>query len=197
MNLAYMRLGPYQTNCYMVWEDTAKTCVVIDPGYQPEDVLESVSSQGLTVEAILLTHGHFDHVGGVRKIREATGCKVYLCQEELGLDPQMTAGAIDYTHTYAEGDTLELAGLRFDVIQTPGHTPGSVCILCGECMFSGDTLFEGSCGRTDFPGSDPNRMRKSLARLAAMEKEYQVLPGHGGFSMLSEEKRSNPFLQKI
>ena len=197
MNLAYMRLGSYQTNCYIVWADTAKTCVVIGPGYQPEDVLESVRGQGLTVEAILLTHGHFDHVGGVKKIREETGCKVYICEEDLMLNPQLTAGAIDYTDTYGEGDKLELAGLTFEVIQTPGHTPGCVCLLCEDCMFSGDTLFAGTCGRTDLPGSDPKEMRKSLARLAAMEKEYQVLPGHGGFSTLSEEKRSNPFLQKF
>ena len=91
MNLACMRLGSYQTNCYIVWADEAKTCVVIDPGYQPEDVLEGVRGQGLTVEAILLTHGHFDHVGGVKKIREETGCKVYICAEDLLLNPQLTA----------------------------------------------------------------------------------------------------------
>ena len=113
------------------------------------------------------------------------------------LNPQLTAGAIDYTDTYEEGDTLELAGLTFEVLQTPGHTPGCVCLLCRDCMFSGDTLFAGTCGRTDLPGSDPKKMRQSLARLAGLDQEYQVLPGHGGFSTLSEEKRSNPFLQGL
>jgi len=197
MNLACMRLGSYQTNCYVVWADGAKTCIVIDPGYQPEDVLEQIRGQGVQVEAILLTHGHFDHVGGVKKIREETGCKVYICAEDLMLNPQLTAGAIDYTDTYEEGDTLELAGLTFEVLQTPGHTPGCVCLLCRDCMFSGDTLFAGTCGRTDLPGSDPKKMRQSLARLAGLDQEYQVLPGHGGFSTLSEEKRSNPFLQGL
>ena len=169
--------------------------VLIDPGFEPEALLEQVRAQGKHLEAILLTHGHFDHVGGVKQIAADTDCRVYICQEDLALNPMLTAGVLYYTDTYAEGDTLNLAGLTFQVLQTPGHTPGSVCLLCQDVMFSGDTLFAGTCGRTDLPGGSYASIVKSLRRLAQLEGNYQVLPGHGGFSDLEEERRSNPFLQ--
>lgn len=196
MNIITMRIGSYQTNCYMVYRDTDK-CVLIDPGYQPEELLEQVRSKGKTLEAILLTHGHFDHVGGVKKLAEETGCRVYICQEDLSLNSMLTAGPLFHTHTYADGDEITLAGLTFTVLHTPGHTPGSVCLLCEEAMFSGDTLFAGTCGRTDLPGGSHFEMMQSLARLAKLEKDYQVLPGHGFSSTLSQEKRCNPFMQNV
>ena len=152
LNIHALTLGAYGTNCYIVHDSASKACCVIDPGYTPEKVLSEVNALGLTVEAILLTHGHFDHVGGVKEIAAETGCAVYLCADELTMPPQMTAGPLYYTKTYGEGDTLHLAGLTISVIRTPGHTPGSVCLPIDDAMFSGDTLFAGSCGRTDFPG---------------------------------------------
>lgn len=153
LNIHTLTLGAYGTNCYIVHDSASETCCVIDPGYTPEKVLSEVNALGLTVEAILLTHGHFDHVGGVKEIAAETGCDVYLCADELTMPPQMTAGPLYYTKTYDEGDTLHLAGLTISVIRTPGHTPGSVCLLIDDAMFSGDTLFAGSCGRTDFPAA--------------------------------------------
>ena len=147
LNIHTLTLGAYGTNCYIVHDSASKACCVIDPGYTPEKVLSEVKALGLTVEAILLTHGHFEHVGAAE-----TGCDVYLCADELTMPPQMTAGPLYYTKTYDEGDTLHLAGLTISVIRTPGHTPGSVCLLIDDAMFSGDTLFAGSCGRTDLPG---------------------------------------------
>lgn len=196
MNIITTKVGSYHTNCYMVYEDTAR-CVLIDPGFQPEELLELVQAKGKTVEAILLTHGHFDHVGGVKKIAEQTGCRVYICQEDILLNPMLTAGPLHYTHTYKEGDVLTLAGMTFTVMQTPGHTPGCVCLLCGDTIFSGDTLFAGTCGRTDLPGSSHVEMMHSLARLAKLEKDYQVLPGHGNSSTIFQEKRCNPFMQGL
>ena len=190
-----LTLGTYQTNCYIIHEADSKTCCVIDPGYEPEEVLDAADELGLTVEAILLTHGHFDHVGGVKTIAAETGCAVYICADDLSLPPMMTAGKLYYTKTYAEGTNLHLAGLDITVLHTPGHTPGSVCLLTGDTLISGDTLFQGSCGRTDLPGGDWNTIRSSLRRLASIEANLWVLPGHGGTSQLRDEKRYNPYLR--
>jgi len=194
MNILTMPVGAYQTNCYMVYGETDK-CVLIDPGYSANALLEQVETQGKTVEAILLTHGHFDHVGAVRDVVAETDCKVYICEKELSLPEGLTAGKLYHTDFYGEGDTLTLAGLTFKVLHTPGHTPGGVCLLCGDAMFSGDTLFAGSMGRTDFPGGDYATIKKSLDRLASLEGNYRVFPGHGEDTSLDFERRTNPYLR--
>ncbi len=196
MKLKTMALGAYQTNCYILWDEGSDRCVVIDPGYEPERVLDEVTRLGKTVEAVLLTHGHFDHVGGVRTLAAETDCQVYLCAQDLSMPPQMTAGPLYYTELYQEGDVLNLAGLKIRVIHTPGHTEGSVCLLVEDAMFSGDTLFEGSCGRTDLPGGSWATILKSLKRLAAMDKDYTVYPGHGPATTLAEEKQWNPYMRQ-
>ena len=190
-----MALGMYQTNCYIIHEENAKTCCVIDPGYDAGRVLNQVRQLGLTVGAILLTHGHFDHVGAVRDIAADTGCRVFICPEDLSMPEMMTAGPLYYTDTYGEGDTLSLAGLTIHVIHTPGHTPGSVCLLTENAMFSGDTLFAGSCGRVDLPGGDWSTILRSLKRLAAMQTDFDVYPGHAESTTLSREKRYNPYMR--
>ncbi|MBQ8833831.1 MAG: MBL fold metallo-hydrolase [Oscillospiraceae bacterium] len=190
-----LTLGAYQTNCYIIHDENSKSCCVIDPGYTPEVVLDKAEELGLSVEAVLLTHGHFDHVGGVKAIAAETGCDVYLCADDLSMPPMMTAGPLYYTKTYGEGDTLHLAGLTISVIHTPGHTPGSVCLMAESSLFSGDTLFAGSCGRTDLPGGDWLTIRNSLRRLASFETNYWVYPGHGESTTLAQEKRYNPYLR--
>ena len=188
-------LGAYQTNCYIIHADTSKTCCVIDPGYDPEEILDYLSRQGLALQAILLTHGHFDHVGAVKDLAAETGCPVYIHEEDLSLPPMITAGKLYYTHTYAEGDTLTLAGLSIRVLHTPGHTPGCVCLQTENALFSGDTLFAGSCGRTDLPGGDWATIARSLKRLTQLETDLLVFPGHGGSSSLAQEKRYNPYMR--
>ena len=188
-------MGAYQTNCYIIHEQHSSSCCVIDPGYNPETILDTLDALGLTLEAILLTHGHFDHVGAVRDLAADTGCQVYICAEDLALPQQLTAGVLYHTQTYAEGTRLHLAGLDITVLQTPGHTPGSVCLLIDDILFTGDTLFAGSCGRTDLPGGSWEQMRRSLDRLASLEPNYWVLPGHGESTNLSDEKKHNPYLQ--
>ena len=195
LKLYTLPLGSYQTNCYIIHEEASKTCCVIDPGYTPEAVLDKAEELGLTIEAILLTHGHFDHVGGVKQIAAETGCDVYLCTEDLTMPPMMTAGQLYYTKSYGEGSQLHLAGLDISVLHTPGHTPGSVCLLVDEHIFSGDTLFAGSCGRTDLPGGSWGTILKSLKRLASIEGNYWVHPGHGGSSTLRDEKKYNPYMR--
>ena len=195
VNIKVLPLGSYQTNCYLVWEESSPSCAVIDPGYEPEAVLAEAKLLGKHIAAILLTHGHFDHVGGVRDLAAEADCPVYLCKEDLSMPPQMTAGPLYYTHTYAEGDFVEAAGLSFKVLHTPGHTPGSVCLQCENALFSGDTLFWGSCGRTDLPGGSWHAIRKSLLRLAELPGDFDVYPGHGDATKLSFERNFNPYMR--
>lgn len=195
LNLKCLPLGDYQTNCYFLWEDGSSTCAVIDPGYEPQKVLAAAKNFGKTIEAVLLTHGHFDHVGAVRDVVAATDCRVYLCPKELSLPPQITAGPLYYTDTYEDGDFISVAGLQLQVLCTPGHTPGSVCLMCEDILISGDTLFAGSCGRTDFPGGSTETILRSLQRLAGLPGDFRVFPGHGEDTSLSRERQYNPFMR--
>ena len=195
MELKTFPIGSLQTNCYMAWAEGSDSCILIDPGYVPEELLEQVRLQRKNLEAILLTHGHFDHVGGVKQLVAETGCKVYICAEEVK-QPLRYSDGLFYTDTVADGDILRLAGLELKVIHTPGHTLGGVCYLCGDTLFSGDTLFAGTCGRTDLPGGDFKTIQASLQRLAALEGDLKVLPGHGMASSLDIERRYNPYMQE-
>ena len=190
-----MALGDYQTNCYIIHEENSKTCCILDPGYDADFILDKLDSLGLTLEAILLTHGHFDHVGAVKELAAETGCDVYIHPEDLTMPPMMTAGPLYYTKTYAEGTQLKLAGLDIGVLHTPGHTPGSVCLVCENSIFAGDTLFRGSCGRTDLPGGDWATIVNSLHRLAALEGNFWVYSGHGPTTTLRDEKKYNPYMR--
>lgn len=195
MELTELTLGLYQTNCYIVHAPGSKTCCIIDPGYEATTILHKVEALGLEVEAILLTHGHFDHVGAVAEIAAETDCHVYLSAAELSLPPMITGGKLYYTHTYPAEGSVATAGLTFRVIPTPGHTPGSVCLVCGDVMFSGDTLFCGSCGRTDLPGGNHRQILSSLATLAALPGNYRVYPGHGSSTELAWERETNPYMR--
>ena len=194
LNMKAMPLGAYQTNCYILWGADSDSCVVIDPGYEPERVLWEIRTLGKEICAILLTHGHFDHVGAVNDLVADTGCRVFLNPLECTLPPQLTAGQLTHSDAYHGGETLHLAELDFSVLHTPGHTPGSVCLLFEDAIFSGDTLFQRSCGRTDFPGGDSALMKKSLQTLRALPKDYTVYPGHGQTTTLEQERRFNPYL---
>ena len=190
-----LTLGMYQTNTYIIHDEHSKSCCVIDPGYQAGVILDKADELGLSIQAILLTHGHFDHVGAVKEVAAETGCEVYLCADDLAMPPMMTNGPLYYTRTYGEGDTLHLAGLTIHVIHTPGHTPGSVCLMVETALFSGDTLFAGSCGRTDLPGGDWQAILGSLRRLNQMEADFTILPGHGESTSLALEKKYNPYMR--
>ena len=196
MQVTRLPLGVYQTNCYIIYEENASSCCVLDPGGEAKKVLEFMSLRNLTLDAVLLTHGHFDHVGAVKDLHEATGCKVYLCTEDLSMPAKWTAGDLFYTDSYGEGDELSFAGLHIRVLHTPGHTPGSVCLMVENSIFCGDTLFAGSCGRTDLPGGDGEVILASLRRLAELEEDYTLYPGHSASTNLAREKQYNPFIKK-
>ena len=190
-----LTLGLYQTNCYIVHKEGSKNCVVIDPGYDANTILGRAALLGLQVEAILLTHGHFDQVGAVAALAADTDCRVFLKEEELSLPAVMTAGTLFYTDLYGSDGTLSVADMDFRILHTPGHTPGSVCLMVGDAMFSGDTLFAGSMGRVDFPGSSLMDMRKSLRKLRELPGDYRVFPGHAEATTLEYERKTNPYLR--
>ena len=194
MKIVCLPLGDYQTNTYILYNEGEQKCLVIDPGYEPHQISRYLGELGLEPEAILLTHGHFDHVGAVRALVADFDCDVYMNDRENTMPAMMTAGPLYYTHSYDEGDALTLAGMPFTVLATPGHTPGSVCLDFGQHLFTGDTLFAGSCGRTDLPGGDVMQLRQSLARLAELEKHCWIHAGHGPGSHLVKEKECNPYL---
>ena len=199
-----LTLGDYQTNTYIVHDSASKTCVLIDPGYRPERIMDKVRKLGLTVEAILLTHGHFDHVGAVEPIVRATGCALWMSERDWTQfsDPDndffYPIHDCDFTEVdfCEDGEFIRAGGLIFQVLETPGHTWGSVCYRCQDALFSGDTLFAGSCGRTDLPGGDWETIRESLARLAQLDGDFRVFPGHGYATALSQERQWNPYLRK-
>ena len=188
-------LGAYQTNCYILHDDASKTCCVIDPGYTPEIILNTLKSLDLALEAILLTHGHFDHVGAVKDLVAETQCRVYLCPEDLSMPPAMTAGALYRTDDLHEGTQLHLAGLDITVLHTPGHTPGSVCFAVADVLFSGDTLFAGDVGRTDLPTGSGAALERSVKKLYALEGDHRVCPGHEEDTTLEEERRNNRYIR--
>lgn len=194
MKYRHLALGDYQTNCYILYEENSETCVIIDPGYEPKRVMDAVKALGKRVEAILLTHGHFDHVGGVKQIAQNTLCKVYVHEEDLKLPPYYTNGTLYYTHCYADGDILNMAGLEIEVMHTPGHTPGSVCLIVEDTIFTGDTLFKGSCGRTDI-GGDWETLQASLQRFKTLFPSFWIQPGHGDMTALIDELNYNPYLR--
>ena len=194
MKIVSLPLGDYQTNTYILYEEGGSKCLIVDPGYEAFHIMRHVNQLNLEVEAILLTHGHFDHVGAVRALVADTDCDVYMNGRENTMPEMMTGGKLYHTHSYDEGDTLTLAGLTFTVLATPGHTPGSVCLDFGDHMFTGDTLFAGSCGRIDLPGGNVQQMRATLARLAKLEKRCWIHPGHGSGSHLGKEQQANPYL---
>ena len=196
-------LGDYQTNTYIVYAEGSASCAIIDPGYEADVILSKVKSLGLTVDAILLTHGHFDHVGAVEAIVAATGCKLWMSESDWSQFPNPVTSFFypiancDFTEVQfcEEGEEISAAGLSFSVMATPGHTYGSVCYRCGDALFSGDTLFAGSCGRTDLPGGNWAAIQESLCRLATFPENLVVYPGHGAATTIETEKRQNPYLR--
>ena len=195
LNIHTLTLGLYQTNTYIVSKADSDKCIVIDPGYEAATILNRAALLGLNIEAILLTHAHFDHLGAVRAIVADTDCDVYVDEQELQLPPSMTDGPVYYSHLYPAEGVISAAGMDIKILRTPGHTPGSVCLLVGDAMFSGDTLFAGSMGRCDFPGSNIFDMRKSLKKLYNLAGDYRVFPGHAAASTLEYERKTNPYLR--
>jgi len=196
MQITIFQLGMLGANCYIVADEQAKSCAVVDPGGQGGALAGWLQAQKLTPKYVLLTHGHFDHVGGVKELVEAyPGLPVYLHPEDTKLTPELSKGLF-WTDFYEEGDQITMDGITFRVLHTPGHTPGSVCLQAENVLLTGDTLFAGSCGRTDFPGGSWDQLIDSFARLAKLPGDYSVLSGHGEGSTLEAERSHNPYMKE-
>lgn len=195
-------VGQIDTNCYLVGDEKAGVCAVADPGGSPEKVLAMIAKSGLEPKMILLTHGHWDHVGAIPALLEKyPDLPVYAHEKELcpADEPNphyFFPHAGKNQRTYGEGDELSLGSLTLKALHTPGHSAGSVVILVEDVMLCGDTLFAGSCGRCDLPGGSEADMLASLARLGGLEGDYKVCPGHGRLSALEAERRGNPYMRQ-
>ena len=198
MLIKTLPVGQLETNCYVVTDENALVCAVIDPGDESNTILDYIEDNKLSCKAILITHAHFDHVSAVNAMLEATGAELYMCEKDLELAKTGASGRFtppENTHFYKDGDEVKVAGLTFKVMETQGHTPGGVTLICGDALFTGDTLFRGSCGRTDLPGGDMRAELRSLKRIASLEGDYEVYPGHAESSMLSIEREHNPYVR--
>ena len=197
MLIKTLPVGHLETNCYVVTDEDTLECAVIDPGAEPNTILGYLEDNHLKCAAVMLTHAHFDHIGALEDVLAETGAALYVNRkEEGGSVPgfgsfKAPEGAV----FYGEGDTVKVGSLEFKVMETPGHTPGGVTLVCGDAIFSGDTLFRGSCGRTDFPGGDMKLELQSLKRIAALEGDYDVYPGHDLSTRLSIERAYNPYMR--
>lgn len=198
-------LGPLWTNTYLVW-DGGKGFLV-DPAGDPDQIAAFVQAQGVSIEKILLTHGHLDHAGGLPAVMERFNAPVYVPEKDAPLVASPDPGALEWmgydfrgTDDFSplnDGDVLTVGKMKISVLATPGHTPGSSCYLVeseeGSLLLSGDTLFARSVGRTDLPGGDPGMLDRSILRLGALPDELQVLPGHGPETTIGAERKHNPF----
>ena len=198
MKIKTLCVGPIGTNCYILCDEAAKVCAVIDPGGDAEAVAAAVKETGCTPCSILLTHGHYDHTTAVPDLVKALpGVQVYIHQADAnGAGSQLfpLAAQVKDLNNYDEGDTLSLGSLTIEVLHTPGHSKGSVTLKVGDVLFTGDTLFCGSCGRTDLRGGSYEEIMASLKRLGELEGDFHVCPGHDRTSTLERERKYNPFL---
>lgn len=197
MQIKMMQVGPIGTNCYIL--ESEHQIAVIDPGDEAERILSVLKELEGQVEYILLTHGHYDHTTAVPALHQALPkAEIYIHQADAnGAGNRLfpLAGQVEGLKFYGEGDTLTLGELTIEVLHTPGHSPGSVTLKAGQVLFTGDTLFAGSMGRTDLAGGDEAQIMASLKRLGELEGNFHVLPGHMGTSELDRERRSNPYLR--
>lgn len=209
MKLMHTTLGPIFTNCYFV-VDNDKNTVIIDPGANPARVNQLLEENELVPKAILLTHGHFDHIGAVKGIKaKHPEVRVYIGEKDVpmlssALDNRnwrMHIDPKDYEGLSADvpvhdGDEITVGGLTFKAMETPGHTLGGMCYICEDCIFSGDTLFRHECGRCDLEGGDYSEMLRSLKRLHDLKGDYNVLPGHDELTTLQEERNNNRYMKE-
>ena len=207
MTLRTLCLGALETNCYIVW-DESRAAMIVDPADEAKKILSVIQAEGLKVVAVVLTHVHFDHMLAAEAVCAVTGAPLYIGRgdEEALSDPIRNLSGvfemcppvrIKAKKILREGDAIAVGEMSFTVMETPGHTPGCICLLCDGVLFSGDTLFYDSIGRVDFPGGNVSDMLASLRRLASLPQDTQVYSGHGTMTTIGREMARNPYLQRI
>ncbi|MBI4654383.1 MAG: MBL fold metallo-hydrolase [Nitrospirae bacterium] len=200
-------VGPLEENCYIVGDERTKEAIVIDPGDEPDRILDIIKTDNLRVAAIVCTHGHFDHIGAVGDIKETTGAKILIHKEEADLYNAAKDQAAFFGYNLddipppdeflSEGNEIKAGNLTFKVIHTSGHSPGGLCLYGEGTVFTGDTLFQGSVGRTDFHGGDLAKLKESFRRLMSLPNDTRVLSGHGGETTIGIEKEENMFADEF
>jgi glyoxylase-like metal-dependent hydrolase (beta-lactamase superfamily II) len=204
MKVLTLTVGSMMENCYIVYENVE--AVAIDPGADARDILDTLKKNGLKLTHILLTHGHYDHIGAVQELKDKTDAKICIHLDDadmlksarMNLSISVGSPAVTYSPDMLlyDGQIIETGKMSIQVIHTPGHTPGGVCFAIGDNLFTGDTLFNRSVGRTDFPGGSAEQLGRSMNNvLKKLSKNYIVYPGHGPFSSLDYEKKNNPFMR--
>ncbi len=201
-----MELGPFASNCYIIGSETTQEGMIVDPGAGAEEILQTVKDLKLSVKIIAITHGHIDHIGAVKEVKEGTGAEVAIHQDDA---PVLSGRSMSnmFGQAYPAppvpdrllkgGDSLSIGELRFLVLHTPGHSPGGICLYGQGVVFTGDTLFNYSIGRTDFPGASFNQIMNSIyTKLMVLPDNTMVYPGHGPSSTIGAERRGNPFLRR-
>jgi len=200
-------VGPLDVNCYIISHEGNKEAIIIDPGDEPDRIIEYIREKELSVKKIVYTHTHFDHVGALPELKEATGAELMMHKEEFPIYDAARDMAAFWGYQIdplpkpdvllSEGDHVTIGDLSFQVLHTPGHSPGSICLYGEGILITGDTLFAGSVGRTDLEGGSLENLKTSFKRLMALPEGTHVLPGHGPESTIGEEKRFNFFLGEL
>lgn len=194
MLIKTLPVGHLDTNCYIVTDENSLECAVIDPGAEANTILDYIEDNSLKCKAVFLTHGHFDHTGAVEDVAEDTGATVYMNELDdarVAQDQHFPFSLPQGGVFYSDGDVIEVGALRFEVIATPGHTKGGVTLKCEDALFTGDTLFRGSCGRADLYGGDFDEELRSLQLLCSLPGDYEVYPGHMDATTLERERNFN------
>jgi len=200
-------VGSLENNCYIIADEKTNECFITDPGDEPDRILDLIHKNNLIMKYIICTHAHFDHVAAIPEIKEETKARIVLHSDDLNMYRSTKDQAAVWGYEIdplpepdifvSEGDILEVGGLKFEVLHTPGHTQGSICLYGEGIVITGDTLFAGSVGRTDLQGGDISKLRKSFKRLMSLPDEIKVLAGHGPESTIKKEKIDNFFSHEI
>ncbi len=205
MIIRRVEVGPFGSNCYIVGSESTKEGMLIDAGADAEEILKNVNGLGLDIKLVVLTHGHIDHIGALKEVKEATGAEVAIHTADApALQGQGVSDMFGFSYQAPPpadrllkgGDSIDVGDVHFLVLHTPGHTPGGICLLGHGVVFTGDTLFNYGIGRTDFPGGSHSQLLDSIyTKLMILPDNTAVYPGHGPESSISTERRGNPFLQ--
>ena len=207
MKIESVIVGPLQNNCYVVYDEKSLDAMVVDPGDEPERIIDVIEDRKLKVNYIICTHAHFDHIGAVPDIKEKTGAKLVIHKNDL----ELYSSAKDQASLWGydleplpspdmfvvEGDEMVIGSLKFKVLHTPGHSPGGICLYGEGIILTGDTVFAGSVGRTDFYGGSIEELKKSFKRIISLPLSVKIFPGHGDLSTVKEEKETNFFVQEL